>query len=100
MNFYEQVYALVARIPSGRIVSYSQLSHALGMPNGARAVGWAMRHCPEGYPWHRVLNAGGCISAPLASERYTIQLDLLRAEGVEPDLTGKFSFIRYGWDGL
>ena len=100
MNFYDEVYALVARIPAGRIVSYGQLALALGMPNGARAVGWAMRHCSEDLPWHRVLNAGGRISAPAQSERYIIQATRLQEEGVEPDLTGKFDLAVYGWDGL
>ena len=100
MSFYDDVYTLVARIPAGRVVSYSQIALALGMPHGARAVGWAMKHCREGFPWHRVLNAGGRISAPTQSERYIIQMARLEEEGVEPDLTGKIDFTHYGWNGL
>ena len=41
--FFEQVYALVGRIPRGKVVSYGQLARMLGHPRAARQVGRAMR---------------------------------------------------------
>ncbi len=55
MIFFEQVYDIVAVIPSGKVVSYGQIARALGSPRSARMVGWAMARCPEGLPWHRVI---------------------------------------------
>ena len=36
------------------MASYSQIAWALGRLNGARAVGRAMKYCPESLPAHRV----------------------------------------------
>ena len=44
-------------IPRGRVATYGQIAALLGWPRAARAVGDAMRHCPDGLPWHRVVNA-------------------------------------------
>ncbi|MHB9031610.1 MAG: MGMT family protein [Anaerolineae bacterium] len=100
MSFYQDVYSLLGQVPASRLVTYAQLARALGMPHGARAVGWAMRHCPEGLPWHRVINAGGRISAAPASERYIIQAARLAEEGVDPDLNGRYDLALYGWKGF
>ena len=61
-NLYQRIYDLLAQVPAGHVVSYGEMARALGMPRGARVVGWAMRSCPEGYPWHRVVTAGGEIT--------------------------------------
>jgi len=62
LPFNQQVYALVGRIPHGKVTSYGEIARVLGRPRGARLVGWAMRHCPEGLPWHRVVMADGAIA--------------------------------------
>ena len=41
--FFPRVYEVVGRVPRGRVVTYGQIAQHLGQPNGARAVGWAMR---------------------------------------------------------
>ena len=64
-DFFEQVYDIVAVIPSGKVVSYGQIARALGSPRSARMVGWAMARCPEGLPWHRVIKNDGSISGCL-----------------------------------
>ena len=61
-DFFQQVYALVAQIPYGRVISYGGIAKLLGRANGARMVGWAMRRCPEQLPWHRVIKADGSIA--------------------------------------
>ncbi|MCL2755531.1 MAG: MGMT family protein [Firmicutes bacterium] len=61
-SFYEQVYDIVASIPYGKVMSYGQIAGWLGNPRGARMVGWAMNHCPEGLPWHRVVMADGSVA--------------------------------------
>ncbi len=56
--FAEAVLDLVARIPSGRVLTYGDVAEALGM-GGPRAVGTVMARFGGGVPWHRVIRAGG-----------------------------------------
>ncbi len=90
MNFNEQVYTLVRRIPRGKVLTYGQVAQLLGVPHGARAVGWAMRALPAGtdVPWQRVINAKGGISTGYAANGQLIQQTLLEAEGVPFDAEG------------
>lgn len=99
-TLYERVYAVLARVPGGRVVTYGQLALHLGMPHGARVVGWAMQHCPEGLPWHRVLNASGAISRGGTPARIDLQRRLLEAEGVSFDAAGRVDLRQYGWDEI
>ena len=84
-GFFDRVYDLVGQIPRGRVATYGQVATLLGVPRGARAVGWALRALPQGrqkaVPWHRVVGAGGRIS-PRAGGGPLVQRRRLRAEGV------------------
>ena len=84
-RFFERVYGLVREIPRGRVVTYGQIAVMLGVPRGARAVGWALRALPEApavrVPWHRVVGSGGRIS-PRRGPGPEIQRRRLRREGV------------------
>jgi methylated-DNA-protein-cysteine methyltransferase-like protein len=60
--FYEQIYGIVEQIPYGKVVSYSQIARMLGRPRAAREVGRAMRCCPDGLPWQRVVMKDGTIT--------------------------------------
>ncbi len=91
-EFDEQVYAVVAAIPPGKVMSYGQISLALGCPNQSRRVGRAMRGAPEGLPCHRVVNASGG-TAPGWAE----QIDLLRAEGAAVKDNGNVDMKRCAW---
>src|SRR5205807_1802692 len=96
VTFVSAVHGLVRRIPRGRIATYGQIAASLGRPRAARAVGWAMKHCPAGVPWHRVVNARGGISRrPNAGSMLTQRL-LLEQEGV-PVQRGRVSLVRHGW---
>ena len=63
-SFSERVYDAVSRVPRGRVITYGQIARMIGAPKAARQVGWAMRRCPEGLPWHRVVRADGVITLP------------------------------------
>lgn len=65
-GFFSRVYAAVRMIPRGRVATYGEIARLLGVPRGARAVGWALRaldpELEKSVPWHRVVGAGGRIS--------------------------------------
>jgi methylated-DNA-protein-cysteine methyltransferase related protein len=78
---WKRLYALVKRIPKGRVTTYGELARAVELPGGARAAGRAMAACPrgQGIPWHRVVAAGGRI---VIREPYAgLQRRLLESEG-------------------
>jgi len=93
-SFYEQVYELVGQIPEGKVVSYGQIAHALGRPRGAQAVGWAMRYCPEGLPWQRVVKADGAVTG---GEYAALRRQLLESEGVAFTLCGRVDMKEHNY---
>lgn len=97
-NFYEAVYRVVVRIPRGRVMTYGQIAALLGAPRASRAVGYAMRACPDGLPWQRVINGKGQISARTEVERPIVQRMLLQKEGVRFDKTETCDLARLRWE--
>ena len=95
-NLFQKIYALTRKIPRGRVATYGQIARALGMPRGARTVGWAMHDCPDDVPWHRVVNAQGKISARPTLGFHT-QRARLKAEGIRFDREGKIDLEKFGW---
>jgi methylated-DNA-protein-cysteine methyltransferase related protein len=83
-DFEARVYALVRRIPAGKVASYGWIAGVLGNPRRARMVGQAMARLPErsGVPWHRVVNVQRKISPRADWEVPNMQRELLEAEGV------------------
>lgn len=77
--FFKQVYDIVAQIPYGKVVSYGQIAWMLGQPQSSRAVGFAMRCCPEDLPWQRVVMKDGTISG---GQHSNIRRAILESEGV------------------
>ena len=92
---FEEVYAVVRKIPRGRVMNYGQIAKLIRHPLSARAVGWAMQQCPQGLPWHRVVNASGGISTENMTDPPGLQRLLLEGEGVSFDGAGKLSMTRY-----
>ena len=107
-NFYEQVYAVVRRIPAGRVTSYGRIAHMLGAPNAARAVGYALRALkdkqgdPEyaDVPWQRVVNSQGRISIVNREFGAQLQAKLLREEGVIVSEELRIDLNTFLWPGL
>lgn len=96
--FESAVYALVRQIPKGQVATYGQLAALLGAPRAARAVGYAMKRCPSGVPWQRVLNARGGISLRANVSGMVTQRILLEHEGVSLR-RGRANLTRYRWAG-
>ena len=87
-NFDAEVYAVVAEIPAGRVVSYKQIDHA-------RRVGRALAEAPAGLPCHRVVNSAG-----RTVPGWTRQRELLEAEGVRFKANGCADLARCGWEEI
>jgi methylated-DNA-protein-cysteine methyltransferase-like protein len=101
-KFARAVYALVRRVPRGRVVTYGQVAAILGHPRAARAVGTALSNLPAPLerivPWQRVINAAGGISARGDVHRPDLQRELLETEGVAMR-GGRIDLGRYRWKG-
>lgn len=101
-SFDQRVYAMVALIPAGQLATYGQIAELIGAWGCARQVGWALRRLPlpSELPWHRVVNARGCISLSLAREGSDwIQAELLRSEGIPVDDKGRLPLAAHRWIG-
>jgi len=95
---YAEVYAMVRRIPRGRVMTYGQIATLIENRLSPRAVGWAMHGCPDGVPWQRVVNAsGGCSTDRLPDIPEGLQRAMLEAEGVEFRENGTIEIERYRW---
>ena len=81
-KYRERVYAIVRRIPSGRVMTYGQIAELLGEGYTPRTVGFVMHGSPDGTPWHRVLNAQGACSTGRVVLPQDKQQRLLEMEGV------------------
>jgi methylated-DNA-protein-cysteine methyltransferase-like protein len=96
---YERIYAVVRRIPRGRVATYGQIARLAGLPGHARQVGYALHALPDasGVPWHRVINAQGRVSPRAEPGWEDVQRQLLAREGVAFDDAGRVSLSRHQW---
>lgn len=96
---WQSFYAVVRRIPNGRVATYGQIAALAGHPRHARQVGYALHALPEGsdVPWHRVINARGEVSVRSESGGDHGQRGRLEAEGVVFDEHGRVDLARYRW---
>jgi methylated-DNA-protein-cysteine methyltransferase-like protein len=96
---YERIYAVVRRIPPGRVATYGQVAALAGLAGRARQVGYALHALPEGHavPWHRVINARGEVSPRAEPGWEGYQRHLLEEEDVDFDLAGRTDLERFGW---
>lgn len=94
---YEQIWAVVSQIPTGRVATYADIARMAGIPGGARQAGRAMRFCPPelALPWHRVIAAGGRIA--LSGEQGREQRRRLERESV-PFAGARVRLERCRWD--
>lgn len=62
MTFTEIVYAVVKKIPEGKVLTYKQVAEKAGRPNAFRAVGNILNknYNPE-IPCHRVVRSDGTV---------------------------------------
>jgi methylated-DNA-protein-cysteine methyltransferase-like protein len=101
-QLYRAIYAVVRRIPAGRVATYGQVAELAGIPGGGRVAGAAMKVSSraERLPWQRVIGKAGpnrgriAIHDPVGA---AVQRQLLGEEGVEIGDSGLVALDRYGW---
>jgi len=81
-SFRERVEAVVAQIPSGRVMTYGQLAALCGNARAARIVGGIAHFGDPNLPWQRVVNKKGGLAAGYPGGR-AAHAAHLRAEGVD-----------------
>lgn len=87
-TFAERVYSILAEIPRGRVISYTQLASLAGSPRAARAVGTVLRkntrpahlNLLDSLPCHRVVLSNGQLGQYNGGVRR--KCELLLNEGV------------------
>ncbi len=99
-DFFKRVYALVQKIPPGRVTTYGAIARSLGEPRAARMVGLALRSIRthlDNIPAHRVVNRNGLLTGKHSFATPTLMADLLRNEGVPVENDRIIDFARYLW---
>ena len=96
---HEKIFAVVRRIPRGRVATYGQIAALAGLARQPRLVGYALHTLPSSstVPWHRVINARGMVSVRSDGTASLSQRLLLEREGVHFDGRGRVSLERHKW---
>jgi len=100
--FRAEVLRLVRRIPRGHVATYGQIAALAGFPRRPRQVGMILKGLPEDtpLPWHRVVNAQGCVPSKGRWWGAMVQIQRLREEGIEVDDLGTLELGLHQWRGF
>lgn len=101
-QLYRAIYAVIRRIPVGRVATYGQVAELAGIPGGARVAGAALKTSKPGdrLPWQRVIGKAGktrgriAIHDPVGA---AVQRELLLREGVTVGDSGLVPLDEFGW---
>jgi O-6-methylguanine DNA methyltransferase len=92
------VWAVVARIPPGRVTTYGDIAQYLGRRGAARTVGWALNAAVgSGLPCHRVVNRYGALTGRRHFETPDVMEERLRSEGVSFTEEGHVDLEQHRW---
>ena len=83
MKIEEHVYKKLLQVPMGYVVTYRELSRAVGLHNGQRLVGQIMKKNPFPVivPCHRVVKSDGSIGGYAFGKN--IKKNMLLNEGIK-----------------
>jgi methylated-DNA-protein-cysteine methyltransferase-like protein len=95
-DFRERVYAIVAQIPKGKVMTYGQIAALVGSPRAARIVGGVAHWGDPTLPWQRVVKKDGSLAEgyPGGTEGHAAAL---RAEGVMLSSAYKVDMLSHLW---
>lgn len=93
-----RIYEVVQQVPAGSVSTYGDIAAIVGGGIDAWTIGQALNQIPkqgaEAVPWQRIVNAQGGISTTGPMQR-----QLLEAEGIVFDGSGKIDLRRFRWKG-
>jgi methylated-DNA-protein-cysteine methyltransferase related protein len=95
--FKERVYALVAQIPKGRVMTYGQIAALAGSAWAAWEVGQIAHSGPTDLPWQRVVNKQGGLARGFGWGGIDAHKRLLEVDGVEVSDDYKVDIGRLLW---
>ena len=95
-SFNEKCYAILKKVPAGKVTTYEALARTVGNPRAARAVGNAMNRNPYApkVPCHRVVKSDGKIGGFALGVKKKIEM--LKREGILIE-NGKVDLERFGF---
>jgi methylated-DNA-protein-cysteine methyltransferase related protein len=96
-DLHDRIYAVIRKVPKGKVATYGQIAQLAGIGPHARMVGYALHALTpdKRVPWHRIVGAGGIIKLPVEGAK--IQRSLLKKDGVLADSRGRIPMDRFGW---
>jgi len=96
---FSRIYAVVRRIPRGRVATYGQIATLAGNPRWARVVGYALHvnPDPDSIPCYRVVNRAGAVSPAFVFGGENVQISLLEADGIHVE-NGVVDLSKYQWN--
>ncbi len=100
-SFFDDVWAVVRKVPKGRVTTYGAIANYLGTRSSARMVGWAMNAAHQAapkVPAQRVVNRNGMLSGKAHFETPTRMQELLEKDGVKVVNDTVQDFDRLFWD--
>ena len=77
----QDVEALMAKVPAGKVTTYGDIAALAGHANAARIVGGIAHYGDPRLPWHRLVNRFGGLASGYHGGRRT-PAEHLAAEGV------------------
>jgi methylated-DNA-protein-cysteine methyltransferase-like protein len=105
-SLWELFYAVIRRIPPGKVATYGAVAAFAGKPRSARHVGYALAALGgkdrRDVPWQRVVGSASrgraaiSIKDPMGA---AVQRQLLEREGVVLDARERIELARFGWKG-
>lgn len=95
-EFRDRIYALVAQIPYGRVMTYGQLAAMAGSPRAARIVGGIAHWGDPSLPWQRVVKKDGSLAEGYPGGVAGHQA-ALEAEGVIFTSDNKVQMVELQW---
>lgn len=81
-QFKERVYAVVAQIPRGKVMTYGQIAALCGEPRAAWEVGQIAHTGPTDLPWQRVVNKQGGLAVGWPNGGQAAHRAVLEGDGV------------------
>lgn len=99
MKFKETIYLNLQKIPSGKVVTYSQLARLSGRPKAFRAVGNILHNNvdPIKYPCYKVVNNKGFLSKHYGYGGIEIQRKFLEADNITV-INNRVDLKKYQWE--